>query len=75
MLKEIQIHFSNLQFPPKMITRPSENQITISLYNLNYLSYNLLLVDTDTNGNALTDYGMEYNFRIYTSKLMMMPFF
>ena len=37
---------------PKMITRPTEN---ISLYNLNYLAYNLLLKDTDSNGNALSD--------------------
>ena len=47
--------FLNSTSSPKMITRPTENQITISLYNLNYLSYNLLLVDTDTNGNELTD--------------------
>jgi len=44
-----------LQYPPKTISRPTENQLTISLYNLNYLSYSTLLYDTDTNGNTLTD--------------------
>jgi hypothetical protein len=44
-----------LQFPPKTISRPTDSQITISLYNLNYLGYNILLYDTDTNGNTLTD--------------------
>ena len=41
-----------LQFPPKTISRPSQNLTTISLYNLNY---NLPLIDTDTTGSALTD--------------------
>ena len=42
-----------LQFPPKTISTPTQNQITISLYNLNYS--NVLLCDTDTTGNLLTD--------------------
>ena len=42
-----------LQFPPKTISRPTENQITISLYNLNYA--NIALYDTDASGNLLTD--------------------
>lgn len=41
-----------LQFAPKMISRPSQNNITISLYNLNN---NLLLTDTDSAGKPLTD--------------------
>jgi hypothetical protein len=41
-----------LQFPPKTISRPSQNLTTISLYNLNYM---LPLLDTDTTGSALTD--------------------
>jgi len=44
-----------LQFPPKTISRPTDNLITITLYNLNYLGYNILLYDTDTNGNKLSD--------------------
>jgi len=44
-----------LQHPPKTIARPTDTQITISLYNLNYLGYNILLCDTDTSGNLLTD--------------------
>jgi hypothetical protein len=44
-----------LQFPPKTISRPTDNQMSISLYNLNYLGYNIPLYDTDSSGNLLTD--------------------
>jgi hypothetical protein len=42
-----------LQFPPKTVSRPSNDQITIFLYNLNYP--NVLLYDTDSAGTLLTD--------------------
>ena len=42
-----------LENVPKTISRPTQNQITISLYNLNYS--NILLYDTDLSGNILTD--------------------
>ena len=44
-----------LQFPPKSVSRPTENTMSISLYNLNYLGYNIPLYDTDSSGNLLTD--------------------
>ena len=44
-----------LQFPPKTVSRPTDNQMSLSLYNLNYLGYNIPLYDTDSSGNLLTD--------------------
>jgi hypothetical protein len=42
-----------LQFPPKSISRPSNNTLTISIYNINN---NALLTDTNSTGTtALTD--------------------
>jgi hypothetical protein len=41
-----------LQFPPKTINRPSFNNISISVYNINN---NLLLTDSDANGSPYTD--------------------
>jgi hypothetical protein len=41
-----------LQFPPKTVSRPNQNIITINLYNLNN---NFLLNDTDVNGKSLND--------------------
>jgi hypothetical protein len=42
-----------LQFPPKTVSRPTEQAITVNLYNLNYSS--IPLVDTDNYGNKTTD--------------------
>jgi hypothetical protein len=42
-----------LQFPPKTISKPTEQSVTISLYNLNYA--NRALADTDAYGNLTTD--------------------
>ena len=44
-----------LQFPPKTVSRPTDNQMSVSLYNLNYLGYNIFLYDTDSSGNLLFD--------------------
>jgi hypothetical protein len=41
-----------LQFAPKTISRPNQNLITFSFYNLNN---NFLLTDTDKTGNIKTD--------------------
>lgn len=41
-----------LQFAPKTISRPNQNLITISIYNLNN---NFLLCDTEKTGTAKTD--------------------
>lgn len=45
-----------LQFPPKTISRPTEQQITLSFYNLNYP--NVLLVDTNTVGTPASSNDM-----------------
>ena len=42
-----------LQFAPKTISRPTDNQITLGFYNLNYT--NVLLTDTNTVGSQLSD--------------------
>jgi len=42
-----------LQFAPKTISRPTDNQITLSFYNLNYP--NVFLTDTNTTGSQLSD--------------------
>ena len=45
-----------LQFPPKTISRPTEQQITLSFYNLNYP--NVLLIDTNTSGTLISSLDM-----------------
>ena len=42
-----------LQFPPKTISRPTDSQITLSFYNLNYP--NVFLTDTNTIGSQTSD--------------------
>jgi len=42
-----------LQFPPKTISRPTEQAVTVNLFNLNYA--NRALADTDAFGNLSTD--------------------
>ena len=42
-----------LQFPPKTISRPTEQAVTVNLYNVNFA--NRALADTDAFGNLSTD--------------------